>query len=86
MQNRGVQDLLILAIENLVGFREYIEAVFPKADVQLGHQVCNFLRHITSQKLKAVVANIKPISQAPNSGKPEQKLIDFAESGRKNTH
>lgn len=80
LQNRGVQDLLITAIDNLAGFGEAIETVFPRADVQLClvHQVRNSLRYVTSKDRKAVVADLKPIYQAANLGDTEQKLVDFA--------
>ncbi len=35
MRNRGVQDILICAIDDLKGFPEAIETVFPEAEVQL---------------------------------------------------
>jgi putative transposase len=46
LQNRGVQDLLITSIDNLKGFGDAIETVFPQAEVQLClvHQVRNSLR------------------------------------------
>jgi putative transposase len=35
LQTRGVQDLLICSIDNLTGFGDAIEAIFPQADIQL---------------------------------------------------
>lgn len=80
LQNRGVQDLLITSIDNLTGFGDAIETVFPKADVQLClvHQVRNSLRYVTSKDQKAVVADLKPIYQSANLAGAEQKLTEFA--------
>ncbi len=35
LKNRGVQDIFIACVDGLKGFPEAIEAVFPKAAVQL---------------------------------------------------
>lgn len=79
LQNRGVRDLLITSIDNLTGFGDAIESVFPKADVQLClvHQVRSSLRYVTSKDQKEVVADLKPIYQAANLPGAEQKLADF---------
>ncbi len=80
LQNRGVKDLLICSIDNLSGFGDAIETVFPNADVQLClvHQVRTSLRYVVSKDQKAVVADLKPIYQSANLGGAEQKLADFA--------
>lgn len=85
LQNRGVQDLLITSIDNLTGFGDAIETVFPKADVQLClvHQVRNSLRYVTSKDQKAVVADLKPIYQSANLSGAEQKLADFTSKWEK---
>lgn len=79
LQNRGVKDLLITSIDNLTGFGDAIETVFPRADVQLClvHQVRNSLRYVTAKDQAAVVADLKPIYQAATLGLGEQKLADF---------
>lgn len=85
LQNRGVQDLLITSIDNLTGFGDAIETVFPKADVQLClvHQVRNSLRYVTSKDQKEVVADLKPIYQSANLAGAEQKLADFTSKWEK---
>jgi len=54
LQSRGVEDLLICSIDNLTGFGDAIETVFPDADVQLClvHQVRNSLRYVASKDQK----------------------------------
>ena len=81
LQNRGVKDLLICSIDNLSGFGDAIETVFPHADVQLClvHQVRTSLRYVVSKDQKAVVADLKPIYQSANLSGAEQKLADFAD-------
>lgn len=81
LQNRGVQDLLITSIDNLKGFGDAIETVFPQADVQLClvHQVRNSLRYVTSKDQKEVAADLKPIYQVSTLASAEQKLAAFAD-------
>jgi transposase-like protein len=35
LKNRGVQDILLAAVDGLTGFPEAVNAVFPKTEVQL---------------------------------------------------
>lgn len=81
LQNRGVRDLLITSIDNLKGFGDAIETVFPQADVQLClvHQVRNSLRYVTTKDQKEVAADLKPIYQVASLASAEQKLAAFAE-------
>jgi transposase-like protein len=80
LQSRGVQDVLIACIDNLTGFADAIETVFPHSDVQLClvHQVRNSLRYVTPKEQAAVVAALKPIYQAPNLAAAEQARAAFA--------
>nr|WP_317171670.1 transposase [Spirosoma profusum] len=80
LQNRAVKDLLICSIDNLSGFGDAIETVFPQADVQLClvHQVRTSMRYVVSKDQKAVAADLKPIYQAASLAAVEQKLADFA--------
>ena len=75
----AVRDILITSIDNLTGFGDAIESIFPKADVQLClvHQVRNSLRYVTAKDQKEVVAALKPIYQATTLALAEQKLTDF---------
>ena len=42
LRNRGVQDIFIACTDNLTGFSNAIEAVFPKTEIDLiqGHRLC----------------------------------------------
>lgn len=80
LQNRGVRDLLICSIDNLSGFGEAIEAVFPQADVQLClvHQVRNSLRYVAWSDYRLVAAELRLIYRAPNLAAAEQNLAEFS--------
>lgn len=84
LQNRGVKDLLICSIDNLTGFGDAIETVFPQADVQLClvHQVRNSLRYVTTKDQKEVAADLKPIYQVSTLASAEQKLAHFSAKWR----
>lgn len=68
LQNRGVEDVLIACIDNLKGFAEAIESIYPKAEVQLCvvHQIRNSLRYITSEDQKPFLKDLKKVYQAKN--------------------
>lgn len=82
MQARGVEDILIACIDNLSGFSEAIETIFPKTLVQLCivHQVRNTLRYVTHEDSKKVVADMQSVYQAPTLDSAQAALEEF---GRK---
>lgn len=79
LQNRGVEDVLIVCIDNLTGFVEAIETVFPKARVQLCiiHQVRNSLSYVNHRDKKDVAQGLKKIYQATRKETAEQNLIEL---------
>lgn len=76
IQNRGVKDILIACIDNLKGFAEAIEAVFPKAEVQLCivHQIRNSTKYVAHKDLKMVMASLRQVYQAANREQAEMGL------------
>jgi putative transposase len=81
LKNRGVQDILIACVDGLKGLPEAIEAVFPKAQVQLCivHLVRNCLNYVSWKERKEVAADLKPIYRAATSEEAQQRLEAFAE-------
>jgi transposase-like protein len=63
LHNRGVQDILIAAVDGLTGFPEAINAVFPKTEVQLCivHMVRNSLKFVPYKDRKAIAADLKTV-------------------------
>src|SRR3954452_8856351 len=49
LQARGVKDILIACVDGLTGFKEAIQAVFPKARIQrcIVHQIRNSLNYVS---------------------------------------
>lgn len=66
LQQRGVEDILIVSIDNLKGFADAIESIFPKAEVQLCviHQVRNSLKYVANKNRKAFIKDLKEVYKA----------------------
>ncbi len=79
-KNRGVKDIFIACVDGLKGFPEAIEAVFPKAQVQLCivHMVRHSLRYVSWKQRKEVAENLKSIYNAPTVEQAEINLTTFA--------
>ena len=65
---RGVQDICIACIDNLKGFAEAIEDIFPQTEVQLClvHQMRNSMKYLSWKDLKPCVKDLKQIYNAVN--------------------
>jgi putative transposase len=76
LQNRGVQDVFIAAIDGLTGFKEAIQAVFPQAKVQrcVIHQIRNSLKYVVWKDRKAFVADLKTVYQAVTREEAQSNL------------
>jgi putative transposase len=81
LNNRGVQDILIAAVDGLTGFPEAIAGVFPKAEIQLCivHMVRNSLRYVPWKNRKAVAKDLRKIYRAPTVEAAAQALDAFEE-------
>ena len=76
LQNRGLEDILIASIDNLSGFVEAIEAIFPKTDIQLCivHQIRNSKKYLAYKDTKEFMADLKTFYQASSRDKAEHAL------------
>jgi transposase-like protein len=81
LKNRGVQDILLAAVDGLTGFPEAVNAVFPKAEVQLCivHMVRNSVKYVPYKDRKAVTTDLKEIYLAPSEDAAGSALERFAE-------
>lgn len=68
LKMRGVEDICIACIDNLKGFAEAIEDVYPRTEVQLClvHQMRNSMKYLNWKDLKPCVADFKKIYKANN--------------------
>ena len=81
LKNRGVADILIACVDGLKGFPEAIEAVFPKAEVQLCivHLVRNSLNFVSWKQRKEVAAGLRKIYTATTEAEAQISLDQFAQ-------
>lgn len=66
LRNRGIEDVFIACTDNLTGFSNAIEAVFPKTEIQncIIHQLRNSSKYVSYKDLKALMADLKAVYAA----------------------
>jgi len=81
LQNRGVQDVFIAAVDGLSGFSDAIHSVFPNTKVQrcIIHQIRYSLKYVTWKDRKAFVADLKTIYRAATREEAEANLVRLEE-------
>lgn len=79
LKNRGMNDMLIACTDNLTGMSDAIAAVYPKCEHQLCivHQIRNSLKFVSYKDRKELVADLKPIYQAPTEDAAQEALDAF---------
>jgi putative transposase len=82
LQNRGVQDVFIAAIDGLTGFKDAIQSVFPKTQVQrcVIHQIRQSLKYVIWKDRKSFVADLKTVYQAATREKAEANLLQLEQT------
>jgi transposase-like protein len=80
LQNRGIEDIFIACIDNLQGFAEAIESVFPQTEVQLCivHQVRNSQKYLSFKDLKPFMKDLKTVYRASTKDQGEKNLDQLA--------
>lgn len=80
MKNRGVEDILIACTDNLSGFSQAINAVFPQADIQncIIHQLRNSSKFVSYKDLKELMADLKRVYAAVDEQSAHDALDEFA--------
>jgi hypothetical protein len=80
LQSRGVKDVFIVCVDGLKGFPEAIEAIYPKAEVQLCivHLIRASLNYVPWTRRKQVAADLRAIYQAATAAEAELQLDIFA--------
>lgn len=68
LQTRGVKDILVACIDNLKGFAQAIEDIFPQTDVQLClvHQMRNSMKYMSEKDRKPMTRDLQKIYKASN--------------------
>ncbi|MGI6744053.1 MAG: IS256 family transposase [Eubacteriales bacterium] len=81
LRNRGVADIFIACTDNLKGFSEAIEGVYPKTEIQncIIHQLRNSGRYVSYKDIKALMADLKCVYAAVDESAALAALEAFAE-------
>jgi transposase-like protein len=81
LKQRGVQDIFVACIDNLSGFGDAIEDIFPQTDVQLClvHQMRNSIKYASHLDVKPLVKDLKKIYTALNEQAAAQYLVQAEE-------
>ena len=81
LQARGVTDIFLACVDGLTGFKEAIQAVFPKTHIQrcIIHQVRQSLTYVTWKDRKAFARDLRAIYQAPTREAAETRLLELSE-------
>jgi len=85
LKSRGVEDILVTSTDNLKGFTDAINAVFPSARTQvcIVHQLRNSLKYVVWKDKKAVAQALKEVYDAPDENIASSKLAAFEQQWAK---
>jgi len=75
------RDILIACKDNLAGFSEAINAVFPRTEIQLCviHQIRNSLKYVSYKEQKELISDLKKVYQALTIEEAELAFANFKE-------
>ncbi|HET8686938.1 MAG TPA: IS256 family transposase [Methanosarcina sp.] len=76
LKQRGIEDILISCIDNLRGFGDAIENIFPKTEVQLCviHQIRNSMKYVPWKHYREFMVDLKKVYQASSLELAEHNL------------
>ena len=86
LKNRGVKDVYVFCVDCLTGFREAINAAFPKSQIQrcIIHQIRSSTRYVSYKDIKSLMSDLKKVYQAINEDEALNALLEFKEKWQKN--
>ena len=81
LQARGVQDIFVASVDGLAGFKEAIQSIYPRTEVQrcIIHQIRHSLRYVAWKDRKVFVADLKTIYKASTLEQATANLHRLAE-------
>ena len=85
LKERGLDDILIISTDNLPGFSQAIEAVYPKAEIQkcIIHQIRNSKKYVSYKDIKELMKDLKAVYKAPTEDLALTNLGIFEEKWAK---
>lgn len=85
LKNRGVNDILILCADTLVGIKDAINAAFPNTEYQrcIVHQIRNTLKYVSDKDRKEFAKDLKRIYTTPNEETGYEQMLEVSEKWEK---
>nr|WP_256444838.1 IS256 family transposase [Anaerococcus ihuae] len=85
LKERGLEDVLIFSTDNLPGFSQAIETVYPKAEIQkcIIHQIRNSTKYVSYKDIKELMKDLKAVYKAPTEDLALTNLGVFEEKWSK---
>jgi len=79
LQNRGVGDIFIAAMDSLKGFSDALHAVFPETQVQrcVIHQIRASLKYVNWNDRQAFMKDLRAVYRAANRETAETNLLQL---------
>ena len=79
LKNRGIKDVYVFCVDGLTGFREAINAAFPKSQIQrcIVHQIRSSTKYVNWKDMKEVMADLKKVYEAINEDEAMNGLTEF---------
>lgn len=81
LRTRGLEDILIVSTDNLPGFTQAIEAVYPKAEIQkcIIHQIRSSTKFVSYKHIKELMRDLKAVYKASSEDLALKNLDSFEE-------
>ncbi len=81
LKSRGVREVYLFCVDGLSGFREAINAMFPKAQIQrcIIHQIRSSTRYVSWKDIKALMVDLKKVYQSVTEEEAFEQLAQFKE-------
>lgn len=82
LKNRGVEDVLIFCVDGLAGFKEAINAAYPKAEIQrcIIHMLRNSFKYVSYKDIKKFASDFKAVYKAPTEATALAELETLKET------
>lgn len=80
LKNRGLEDILIVSTDNLPGFSQAIEAIYPNTEIQkcIIHQIRNSTKFVSYKDIRELMKDLKAVYKA-NSEELALTSLDYFE-------
>lgn len=81
LKSRGILDVYLFCIDGLKDFKEAINAVYPKAQIQrcIIHQIRSSTRYVSYKDIKELMSNLKQVYQSVTEDQALNQLMKFKE-------